>query len=514
MDHESNSKAEFLSLAEELRFYILSFLPCRDILRCASVCKALRHTYMSSSELQYIVELSGQRLLPVPDVDDHTPISERLQLLRDKAHAWFKVHLHSFETVSLSKEMRFAQINVTDGHLYTWDVREDVAAIIPILPKPSQQSVQRDRWQRTLSSIISVPHSVKLDVFMDLAQNLIAVLYLVDEALYIDLGALDGDGIHPQAAGRRLSLAMPPGSEDCSNYLWSVKMKCFGRHIALRWGSRLKVMWLQIWDWQDSTTSNCFLNDDNNIYPNEFCFLGNNRFLVLADELNLYSIEDMSQMPQLLARFSIPISLQYTSLHPVNDNEYSSQPQMQIQQTVYISDPKHWLLHMTIHLGKSPVFVISTRVFHDLDELAVVDLKPIPWTRWGPSNTRIFERTWASKVQLCGNRVFRAIPVDTLDSGPSGYRLHMMDFSPLAVTNRRGLGRVVKESSTTDISELSGRPEESLTTSLPYVEVVSDRVFDACYLNDIWIDNDRIYLAQMIQNFEGSYYSTLEVIGV
>jgi hypothetical protein len=30
-------KAELLSLPEELQLYILSFLPCQDILRCATV---------------------------------------------------------------------------------------------------------------------------------------------------------------------------------------------------------------------------------------------------------------------------------------------------------------------------------------------------------------------------------------------------------------------------------------------------------------------------------------------
>jgi hypothetical protein len=34
---EMHHKAEFLSLAEELQSHILSFLPWRDILRCASV---------------------------------------------------------------------------------------------------------------------------------------------------------------------------------------------------------------------------------------------------------------------------------------------------------------------------------------------------------------------------------------------------------------------------------------------------------------------------------------------
>ncbi|KAG2134468.1 hypothetical protein DEU56DRAFT_407986 [Suillus clintonianus] len=541
MDQESKSKVEFLSLAEELRLYILSFLPCRDILRCTSACKALRQMYMSSSELQYTVELSGQRLLPVPNPDDHTPISERLQLLRDKAHAWFDVDFHSFETVSLWKEIR--NPHIIDGHIYTWDIHGDVATFIPILPKPSQQIIQRDQWQRTLSSITSTSHSLNLNVFMDLAQNLIAVLHVIDRALYIGLGALDGDGVHPLAAGQRLSCSVLPGSDYSPIRLLFATMKCFGRHIALRWVSRLKGKWLQIWDWQGSTTSNCLLNDNSRTHPNEFCFLGNNRLLVIYHEsdLNLYSIEDTSQAPQLLACFSMPISLKHTRLCAVDYNGHMSQPKIQIQQTTYISDPKHWLVSMAVRDGRDgPVFIISTRVFHDFAKMAgVADLEPIPWARWGPSNTRIFSRN----ARLCGNRVFQAVPIGTPDLSLKGYRLHMMDFSPLAVTNRRGLGRVVTKPSTTDIIDWSrSEAEESLTTSLPYVEVQSYRVFNCYQLRDVWVHKDRIYLDQFIwtnlfgpiyldqfiwtnlfgpiyldqffQNSELQRYSTLEVIDV
>ncbi|KAG1804393.1 uncharacterized protein BJ212DRAFT_1393791 [Suillus subaureus] len=37
VDYEMQPKAGFLSLADELRFYILSFLSYQDILRCTSV---------------------------------------------------------------------------------------------------------------------------------------------------------------------------------------------------------------------------------------------------------------------------------------------------------------------------------------------------------------------------------------------------------------------------------------------------------------------------------------------
>jgi hypothetical protein len=130
-----------------------------------------------------------------------------------------------------------------------------VAAIIPILPKSQQQTVER--WQRTLSSVIPIPYSEKLDVFMDLAQNLIVVVYLVDETLYIDLRALDGDGVHPQAAGPRLFLSELQGYDAHHIDTESANLKGWGRHIALRRIAPSINQWqLQIWDWQHSTTSN------------------------------------------------------------------------------------------------------------------------------------------------------------------------------------------------------------------------------------------------------------------
>lgn len=97
----------------------------------------------------------------------------------------------------------------------------------------------------------------------------------------------------------------------------------------------------------------------------------------------------------------------------------------------------------------------------------------------------------------------------------------MMDFSPLAVTNRRDLGRVVKEPSTIVIhsDDWIDRPAESLTTSLSYVEVMLDRRFGSAdsELVDVWVDHDRIYLLNRnLWNHEhyGIAHSELKVIDV
>ncbi|KAG1727732.1 hypothetical protein EDB19DRAFT_189711 [Suillus lakei] len=90
------------------------------------------------------------------------------------------------------------------------------AKIIPILPKPSQQTIERD-WPR--GTLCSVPHSTIIDVFMDAAQNLIAVAYIAeDQTLCIDLRALDGDCAHSQAARSTL---FPSDLSVCTNMDWA-----------------------------------------------------------------------------------------------------------------------------------------------------------------------------------------------------------------------------------------------------------------------------------------------------
>ncbi|KAG2341863.1 hypothetical protein BDR05DRAFT_964931 [Suillus weaverae] len=178
-----------------------------------------------------------------------------------------------------------------------------------------------------------------------------------------------------------------------------------------------------------------------------------------------------------------------------------------VQPTMYTSDAKHRLICL-ISSFPTRVSIISTRVFFDVDGTAAAT--PIPWNHWGPSNARIFEHHYSCKVHVNGNRVLQAFPACTSASSPNEYVLHMMDFSPLAVTNRRGLGRVVKETSAINFT---GKSAESLTasTSLPYVEVISDRKFSFDELKAMWIDKDRIYLLNT--NWTRTL-TTLEVINV
>lgn len=226
-----------------------------------------------------------------------------------------------------------------------------------------------------------------------------------------------------------------------------------------------------------------------------FCFLGNDRLLTVSKDLRLYSIENLSQAPQLLACFLMPVSV--TSIDsPTTMNDDIARNgglQLHAQRTMWTSDPKNRLLGFTAQIqndaSNSFTFVISTRIFFDLQ---VGRMATIPWECWGPLNSRIFPHDPQCDFDVCGNRVLHTFPATSgKDSSQDmGYKLHLMDFSPLAVERRQGLGKVVSEPSTIDITESA----EKLTTFLPYVVVEFDRTFDADQLIDIWFEGDRIYL--------------------
>ncbi|KAG2153098.1 uncharacterized protein EDB93DRAFT_1249012 [Suillus bovinus] len=528
LQQETKPTAQLQSLATELQSHILSFLPYQDILRCTSVCKALRQTYTSCSELQYIVELGGQRLLPVLNTfDNRTSISERLQLLRDNAHAWFNFDIHSFESVTIPVHSKMWVVN---GHLCLWERHHDSTTIFPILPKSSQYTIERD-W--SLMSLRSDLNAYGFDVLMDPGQNLMAVVYATvddhsqwdEERIYINLGTLDGGGIHPQAIGRTLFrselLGMPSGNRT-STGLGKLKLKCFGRHIAL-WQSRQitheyfdERLWgLQIWDWQHSATSSCVLSSTINPACEDaidFCFLGNDRLLVFSDDIKLYLVEDTSQAPQLLACFLLPVSLtRIQCIYSMDGIAHSSQSQILAQQTMWTLDPERQLLSV-VTFSPNLIFIVSTRIFFDLDLFEGM-LEAIPWNNWGPLNARVFQVPSRHNISVGGNRVLLASPADDATGiwyFPKKFRLHVMDFTPLAVERREGLGRVVKEPSTIEINE-SRTGEglaESLTTSLPYVEVVldQDRTFGYRGFEKMWIDAERIYF------YHGS--NQLEVIEI
>ncbi|KAG1760933.1 hypothetical protein EDD22DRAFT_898898 [Suillus occidentalis] len=146
----------------------------------------------------------------------------------------------------------------------------------------------------------------------------------------------------------------------------------------------------------------------------------------------------MSQTPQLMACFLLPFPLPDLGCPlPMDDSgiQHSSSPQTQAPQTMYTSDPKHKLLCIA-STHRIEVFIISTRIFFDLDGLQ--ERRQFRGYAGGlrmlvSSGTQVHPQFMLAVLELC-----RPFPIHEPNLTRRRLALHVMDFSPLAVVNRRG----------------------------------------------------------------------------
>jgi len=217
----------------------------------------------------------------------------------------------------------------------------------------------------------------------------------------------------------------------------------------------------------------------------------------------------MSQAPRLLACFLLPVSIMnLRCFTPTDDMARSSYPQIQAPQLTWISNTEHRLLSLVTWYSDL-YFVISTRIFFEPDFVDSEGTTIIPWELWGPSNARAFPNQFSCKLAVSGSRALYAFAAaGTKVDDMTEYRLHLMDFSPLAVKrhHQQGLGRMVNEPSTVEHIETM----ECITTSMPYVEVVSGRTFSYGELIEMWLDRDRLYLLKDRFNIVGSSHLSIK----
>jgi hypothetical protein len=110
--------------------------------------------------------------------------------------------------------------------------------------------------------------------------------------------------------------------------------------------------------------------------------------------------------------------------------------------------------------------------------------KPVPWTKWGPQNTRWFPENWATH-RVRGSHGYRT--ADTVSCNPKDEyefydvkttKLRVRDFNPNAV-RRTAQGQIEKgwkcrAVMTPSTTLAKGTHKKDITSSLPYTEVISE----------------------------------------
>ncbi|KAG1886451.1 hypothetical protein F4604DRAFT_1675367 [Suillus subluteus] len=217
-------------------------------------------------------------------------------------------------------------------------------------------------------------------------------------------------------------------------------------------------------------------------------FLNAERLLVMAGlgYIEVYDIKDLCQVPKRLAIFELPCG----GLSIVSSTASYLSPSC----VRHVSAGNQWIWKtntmdrlICVKTRFTPRFiVISPRAFDAYMTPLWMDSDPVAWEMWGPTNCRCFLLDKRHDIFAVGGTRFAwSAPISNTQD--TSIQLHVADFNPSTVV--RGIGRVIHEPVTTSVFI-----DDAVTTSLPYVEVVSSQVYPTGCISRIMLDEERLLL--------------------
>ncbi|OAX31178.1 hypothetical protein K503DRAFT_870733 [Rhizopogon vinicolor AM-OR11-026] len=498
------------NIAEELRCHIFSFLSYSEIILCALTCQTMYKTVKNSTELQYLIELGAQRLMPVHPRPPTVSIAECLRILRDKANAW-----SSFD-LSVTKRLRvpwfFNPKLITITHqkltLSPWHGRGIMSKVIDIRTcTPETARLPPCRWNKGNAN--PSPGAYLCYRYLDETQDLVITVYKLsvdtsasDFMYQIHFRTISTDKEHPLAHISCLELTCRVPSKEDRRFQKSEVTVLGGRvafyhevQVLIEDIDEIYSYWsLHVWSWCDGGQSDDIYLSGEGYSLFEIRFLTNEKLLSLTSHccIENYNVEDLSNAPQLQARFRMPlISTQLRFRYPSVFHSTSSCTRLAApdERWIWTTNPEDRVICVKISRPWS-IFVIRAQLFFmDIPpswfDAASEDKLVVPWSSWGPHNSRYLpldrDRSSQAVSGVGGSRIMRLV----------GTRMHMADFNPSAVA--RGVGKIVREPTTIPTRSMNSFTED-VTTHLPYVEVVNnDREFDGT-LWDVILDEEKVLI--------------------
>jgi len=231
-------------------------------------------------------------------------------------------------------------------------------------------------------------------------------------------------------------------------------------------------------------------------HPNlcDIRFLTKDRLLAITSTsyIELYNLEDVVRSARLEARFKLPFgAVRFLFPSDFHSDSTCARITATDEKWIWTTNPADRVI--SVVTTSSVNLIISARIFFmDIPPTwfnrEYEDGRCIRWQTWGPQNSRCFTQK-AFTYGVGGFRVVWAVPVPG-SATQNLFQLHMTDFNPAAVA--RGVGRVVREPTICKPSRYL--PDHIVTTSLPYLEVVNDHIFDAkkMELYNIMVDEEKV----------------------
>ncbi|KAH7910125.1 hypothetical protein BJ138DRAFT_1102112 [Hygrophoropsis aurantiaca] len=353
----------FIFLPGDILLEILSILPFREILSCASTCRALSELARNSLHLQYIIELGAQGLTVS---SNQTSIDEKLGLLKARDHLWdgsasFVLENQNTSCLRRPPEETGGQGRswISGGFLCYFSLHQQLASI-----RELRNSNSRPRfsyvWQADDTSPEFDASYHVLNMEIDPSSDLLVIVrgkrsldsdIWIDRSghtFIIDLRKISTNEPHPYSAVSSVP-CFPykrlKGDEDNRASLLGLKIS--GDHIALLSSvaycdsgydnDRYKHHFfpvLMVYNWRTGKAANGIVLDHSLI--DYHLISGESRFLIVTALLlavYTYSLEDPIKPPQCQVRYNLPegnyrpIGFHYSSLpsskvSKINQKEY------------------------------------------------------------------------------------------------------------------------------------------------------------------------------------------------
>lgn len=216
-------------------------------------------TVKNSTELQYIIELGAQRLMPIHPRPPALSVAECLRILRDKANAWSSFNLSV--TKSLRVPIFFDPLSMMIAHqrlgfsARRWPnhTRSIESKVIDLRYIHEMASVPLSIWDRDYATSAPGTH-----IYIDVMQDLIITTSLLRVTSESDLvyvyqlhfRTISTDKEHPLAHASRLQLTCKPGDVDLHRLVFAVLGDRLAFCSQVQWNNNLSRS-LHVWNWHE-----------------------------------------------------------------------------------------------------------------------------------------------------------------------------------------------------------------------------------------------------------------------
>ncbi|KAJ7457493.1 hypothetical protein FB451DRAFT_1275035 [Mycena latifolia] len=440
---------------------ILAFLDAKTLLLCSSVSRLWHATVSSSPELQYMIELWAEGMLP-GNPGTLTP-AETLGALQVRRRAWQNMEWTSQNVVQIESLLTCRAFELVAGFFSQQTVGPNFCTIaLPLLPSVQ---VAGGAWTTSTFGIDPVDFQ---DFAIDPTQDLVAILHTPGEVAHLECRTISALVPHPLAALPVVTFPLP------HDPLMALSIQIADDVIALFFP---EVFRLFIFNWRMGV----IITDDSSLSPTVFDFdLLSSRSYVLTDlhtdYITIHSFtKDARIQPVHVATLQLPdlvpggfidsITIHTGPLcaRAISGTPFSASNEARICMLLIGVNEGAWA-RLFVH------YRVLQQYAEEHERAPTSAPRVVNWHEWGPQSTRILpgeDHRWLRHVH--GERV--ALPcadrhfVEILDFGIGSLRDRRDSHTAAAhVTSEVHLDSAVFEAP--DVFA------DDVTTSLPYRRTV------------------------------------------